>query len=62
MIRNAGGRTSEALRSVIISQKLLGTQEVVVIHHTDCGMLTFTNDQVQCMTDHRVMVDSQQDP
>jgi carbonic anhydrase len=46
VIRNAGGVAKEALRSVIISQKLLGTQEVIVIHHTDCGMLTFTNDDV----------------
>lgn len=48
VIRNAGGRASEdALRSLVISQRLLGTREVVVIHHTDCGMLTFTNDQLQ---------------
>src|SRR5579872_3386113 len=39
VIRNAGGRASaDALRSLIISQQLLGTQEVVVIHHTECGM------------------------
>jgi len=45
VIRNAGGRADEdALRSLIISQQLLGTNEVVVIHHTDCGMLSFTND------------------
>jgi carbonic anhydrase len=44
VIRNAGGRASDdALRSLVISQRLLGTQEVVVIHHTDCGMLTFSN-------------------
>jgi carbonic anhydrase len=44
VIRNAGGRADDdALRSLIISQKLLGTTEVLVIHHTDCGMLTFTN-------------------
>jgi carbonic anhydrase len=48
VIRNAGGRASEdALRSLIISQRLLGTNEVMVIHHTDCGMLTFTNDQLR---------------
>lgn len=41
VIRNAGGRASDALRSVIISQRLLGTREIVIIHHTDCGMLTF---------------------
>ncbi len=45
VIRNAGGRASDdALRSLIISSHLLGTEEYAVIHHTDCGMLTFTND------------------
>jgi carbonic anhydrase len=43
VIRNAGGRSREALRSLVISQRLLGTNEIAVIHHTDCGMLTFTN-------------------
>jgi carbonic anhydrase len=43
VIRNAGGRARDALRSLVISQRLLGTTEVAVIHHTDCGMLTFTN-------------------
>jgi carbonic anhydrase len=48
VIRNAGGRASDdAIRSLIISQRLLGTKEVLVIHHTDCGMLTFTNEQLQ---------------
>ena len=47
IIRNAGGRVSEdAIRSLVISQRLLGTTEVVVIHHTDCGMVTFTNEQL----------------
>src|SRR5688572_9081445 len=47
VIRNAGGRASDdAVRSLIISEQLLGTQEIVVIHHTDCGMLTFTNAQL----------------
>ncbi|CAN5576867.1 carbonic anhydrase [soil metagenome] len=47
VIRNAGGRASDdALRSLIISEQLLGTREVVVIHHTDCGMLTFSNDDL----------------
>ncbi|MCH8920942.1 MAG: carbonic anhydrase [Chloroflexi bacterium] len=50
VIRNAGGRASEdALRSLIISYKLLGTREFLVIHHTDCGMLTFTNEQIREM-------------
>ncbi len=48
VIRNAGGRASEdALRSLVISTQLLDTREVLVIHHTDCGMLTFTNEQLQ---------------
>lgn len=47
VIRNAGGRVSgDAIRSLVISQRFLGTNEVVVIHHTDCGMLTFTNDDL----------------
>jgi len=45
IIRNAGGRASDdAIRSLVISYKLLGTREFFVIHHTDCGMLFFTND------------------
>lgn len=48
VIRNAGGRASDdALRSLVISHELLGTREFVVIHHTDCGMLTFTNEQLR---------------
>jgi carbonic anhydrase len=47
VIRNAGGRASDdAIRSLVISQRLLSTKEVVVIHHTDCGMLTFSNDDL----------------
>ena len=45
VIRNAGGVVSDdAIRSLAISQNLLGTEEIVLIHHTDCGMLTFTDD------------------
>lgn len=48
IIRNAGGRASDdALRSLIISHTLLGTREFLVIHHTDCGMVTFTDQQLQ---------------
>jgi carbonic anhydrase len=43
VIRNAGGRAADALRSLVISEQLLGTKTIVIIHHTDCGMLTFTN-------------------
>jgi carbonic anhydrase len=46
VIRNAGGVvTDDAIRSLAISQRLLGTQEIVLIHHTDCGMLTFSDDE-----------------
>ena len=47
VIRNAGGLAAEAIRSLAISQELLGTREIVVIHHTDCGMLTFTDDVIR---------------
>jgi len=48
VIRNAGGRASDdAIRSLTISEQLLGTNEVVVIHHTDCGMLTFSNEDLR---------------
>jgi carbonic anhydrase len=46
VIRNAGGViTDDEIRSLSISQRLLGTKEIVLIHHTDCGMLTFTDDE-----------------
>ena len=45
VIRNAGGViTDDAIRSLVISQRLLGTNEIILIHHTDCGMLTFCDD------------------
>jgi len=45
-IRNAGGViTEDVIRSLAISQRLLGTREIILIHHTDCGMLTFTDDE-----------------
>jgi carbonic anhydrase len=48
VIRNAGGVvTDDAIRSLVISQRLLGTTEIILIHHTDCGMLTFTDDQLR---------------
>lgn len=48
IIRNAGGLvTDDAIRSLIISYKLLGTREFFVVEHTDCGMLTFTNDVIR---------------
>ena len=48
VIRNAGGViTDDEIRSLTISQRLLGTGEIILIHHTDCGMLTFTDDEVK---------------
>ncbi len=48
VIRNAGGViTDDEIRSLAISQRLLGTREVILIHHTDCGMLTFSDDEVR---------------
>lgn len=48
VIRNAGGVvTDDAIRSLVISQRLLGTTEIILIHHTDCGMLTFTDDALR---------------
>lgn len=48
VIRNAGGVVSEdVIRSLVISQRLLGTREIVLVHHTDCGMLTFNDDAVK---------------
>ena len=47
VIRNAGGIASEdAIRSLVISQRLLGTREIVLVHHTDCGMLKFRDDEL----------------
>ena len=48
VIRNAGGVvTDDVIRSLAISQRLLGTEEIVLIHHTDCGMLTFRDDELK---------------
>jgi carbonic anhydrase len=51
VIRNAGGRAVDAIRSLIISQQLLGTREVVIVHHTDCGMVTFTDEQLRAQVE-----------
>ncbi|HYT11945.1 MAG TPA: carbonic anhydrase [Candidatus Nitrosopolaris sp.] len=55
VIRNAGGvATDDAIRSLVISQRLLGTQEIILIHHTDCGMLTFKDDDVKAKIESEV--------
>jgi carbonic anhydrase len=52
VIRNAGGVvTDDAIRSLAISQRLLGTTEIILIHHTDCGMLTFTDDDFKAQVE-----------
>ena len=59
VIRNAGGRASDdAIRSLVISEQLLGTNTVVVIHHTDCGMLTFSNDDLRSKIQQELKADA----
>jgi carbonic anhydrase len=55
VIRNAGGVvTDDEIRSLAISQRLLGTKEIVLIHHTDCGMLTFTDEEFRAAIEQEV--------
>jgi carbonic anhydrase len=55
VIRNAGGVvTDDEIRSLTISQRLLGTTSIILIHHTDCGMLTFTDDQFKASIQQEV--------
>ncbi len=55
VIRNAGGVvTDDVIRSLVISQRLLGTEEIVLIHHTDCGMLTFNDDEVKDQIEQQI--------
>src|ERR687884_1306583 len=55
VIRNAGGViTDDEIRSLTISQRLLGTREVILIHHTDCGMLTFSDEELKAQIHEEV--------
>jgi carbonic anhydrase len=57
VIRNAGGVvTDDAIRSLAISQRLLGTKEIVLIHHSDCGMLTFSDDDVKAQIEKETSI------
>jgi carbonic anhydrase len=47
IIRNAGGRTAEAIRSLAVSQELMGTREIIVLHHRDCGLLNRSNAEIR---------------
>ena len=58
VIRNAGGRAADALRSLIISEQLLGTNTIVILHHTDCGMLTFSNEDIHTKIKHELHADA----
>lgn len=61
VIRNAGGRPHDALRSLVISQQLLGTNEVMVMHHTDCGMLSFQNPDLHAKVKESLGVETSED-
>ena len=59
VIRNAGGLvTDDAIRSLVISQQLLATEAIAVVHHTDCGMLTFSNDVIRGLIAERLGADA----
>ncbi|TDZ40566.1 Uncharacterized protein C8035_v005555 [Colletotrichum spinosum] len=58
VIRNAGASAVDALRSIVISQQLLGTQEIVLVKHTGCGMLTFTNEDANVIVDKNLGADA----
>jgi carbonic anhydrase len=58
VIRNAGGRAADALRSLVISEQLLGTKTIVILHHTDCGMLTFTDEVIHEKVKHDLHADA----
>lgn len=58
VIRNAGGLAREGLRSLIISQRLLGTNAIAVVHHTDCGMLTFENEDARAKVEQDLGADA----
>ncbi len=47
IIRNAGGRVADAIRSLVVSQAIIGTEEVAIVHHTQCGMQTFTDAEIR---------------
>jgi carbonic anhydrase len=58
VIRNAGGRTPDALRSLVISQQLLGTTAIAVIQHTKCGMRTFSNEELYAKMEEELGADA----
>ena len=61
VIRNAGGNARDALRSLIISEQLLGTNEILVIKHTGCGMLTFKNEDAHAVVEKNLGADGKKE-
>ena len=61
VIRNAGGNARDALRSLVISELLLGTEEILLVKHTDCGMLTFTNEDAHAVVKQTLGNDGQKE-
>lgn len=61
VIRNAGGNARDALRSLVISEQLLGTNEVLLIKHTGCGMLTFKNEDAHAVVKQNLGAAAQQE-
>ncbi|HEX5387965.1 MAG TPA: carbonic anhydrase [Gemmatimonadales bacterium] len=60
VIRNAGGRTREALRSLVVSERMAGTNEIAVVHHTRCAMLGLSNDDVRARVKRDLGADASQ--
>ena len=61
VIRNAGGNARDALRSLVISEQLLGTNEILLIKHTGCGMLTFTNQDAHAVVEKNLGVGAKEE-
>lgn len=61
VIRNAGGSAKEALRSLVISQQLLGTKEILLVKHTGCGMLTFKNEDAIKVVENNLGQDAKEE-
>ena len=61
VIRNAGGNARDALRSLVISEQLLGTNEILLIKHTGCGMLTFKNEDAHAVVEKNLGAEAQQE-
>lgn len=61
VIRNAGGNARDSIRSLVISQQLLGTNEILLIKHTGCGMLTFKNEDAHAVVEKQLGASAKQE-